>query len=489
MSIGKRRPKLSRANLRPSAATVSLKQDRQARQRIRLALLGLVAASLAATTVIVHGSGPPFTYRIGERPDRELRVNVKEFHIRNQTKTSNERQAAADQVAPVMINDPAPIRELADRLDDLTATIAKAVALRRDPRDRPHHLGTPSRGVRRAQGRHRHPGAARHAPVAGRPPHSGPIIRDGVLGTGTPAAQRGIEPDPLDPPARTSRSRSPGRSLASASSPSGMIKPDGPVYQEFCGAFTSPRIGQTLFGLIGNRLDTTPTLTYEAEATASLREAATEGRPGQVRHLHPRRSPRRAGPGHRRGAAHPAAPGTRRRHGEPRLRRPRATGTRHPRPGRGALRLDGILPLQARGPLHPRARPHRHDLRARDPGARRRSRPRHADLGRRAGPGRHRLDDRRDRLQPQLRADGHLRALGAHLRRPGDRHPPLPGHHGRDGRGCPDPHRGPHAHQADQGRGHGVAHLLPADLGHRLLARPARSIWSAATASGAPAGA
>ena len=172
MSIGKRRPKLSRAHLRPTAATVSLKLDRQARQRTRAALLGLVAASLVATAVIVHGSGPPFTYRIGERPDRELRVNVAEFHIRNQTKTSNERQAAADQVAPVMINDPAPIRELSDRLDDLTATIAKTARCRGSPRQRPHDLGTAARRLPRAQGRHRHPGAARYPPARRSPPHS-----------------------------------------------------------------------------------------------------------------------------------------------------------------------------------------------------------------------------------------------------------------------------------------------------------------------------
>ena len=66
----------------------------------------------------MHGTGPPFTYRIGERPDRQLRVNVKEFKIRNQTKTSNERQAAADLVAPSLVNNPRPIQELAERLDD-----------------------------------------------------------------------------------------------------------------------------------------------------------------------------------------------------------------------------------------------------------------------------------------------------------------------------------------------------------------------------------
>src|SRR5262245_18674482 len=123
MSTGKRRPKLPRANLRPSASTVSLKPDRLARQRTRLAWLLVVVVSSLATAAIVHGSGPPFTYRIGERPDREIRVNVREFRIRNQTKTSNERQAAADQVAPAMVQNPAPIRELALRLDDLTVTV------------------------------------------------------------------------------------------------------------------------------------------------------------------------------------------------------------------------------------------------------------------------------------------------------------------------------------------------------------------------------
>ena len=105
MSIGRRRPKLSRAHLRPSDS-VAIKQGRLARQRTRAALLALVAVSVVATAAIVHGSGPPFTYRIGAAARRELRVNVKEFKLRNQTKTSNERQAAADQVPPAMINDP-----------------------------------------------------------------------------------------------------------------------------------------------------------------------------------------------------------------------------------------------------------------------------------------------------------------------------------------------------------------------------------------------
>ena len=94
MNNGRRRPKLLRANLRPADSGL-INEGRVAKQRTRATLLGLVMVSLVLCAVIVHGSGRPFTYRIGQRTDRELRVNVKEFRIRNQTKTSNERQAAA----------------------------------------------------------------------------------------------------------------------------------------------------------------------------------------------------------------------------------------------------------------------------------------------------------------------------------------------------------------------------------------------------------
>ena len=65
--------------------------------------MGLAVVLAAA---VVHGSGPPFRYRLGERPDREIRVNVDEFKIRNPMKTSSKRQAAADKVPPSMVNDP-----------------------------------------------------------------------------------------------------------------------------------------------------------------------------------------------------------------------------------------------------------------------------------------------------------------------------------------------------------------------------------------------
>ncbi len=272
MSIGKRRPKLSRANLRPSAATVSLKQDRQARQRTRAAALAVVAASLLATTAIIHGSGPPFRYRIGERPERELRVNVAEFRIRNQTKTSNERQAAADSVPPLLVNDPAPLRELAERLDDLTVTVARSPRFE-DIKDsiraawqlRPEgflDLKTATDTPERRETLHAQIAAAFRS-----------LIRDGVLG-----------PDTLPPNEESSRMlsiRQRGEPPSNARAvprdrvvPERMVRRDGPVYQEFCASFTSPRIGPVLFSLIADRLDGAPTLTFEAEATAALREQA-----------------------------------------------------------------------------------------------------------------------------------------------------------------------------------------------------------------------
>ena len=103
MSIGRRRPN-SRGLSSPFRFRIDQRQSRRP-QRTRATQIALVVVSMVACAAIVHGSGPPFTYRIGQRPDRELRVNVKEFRIRNQTKTSNERQAAADQVPPCMVND------------------------------------------------------------------------------------------------------------------------------------------------------------------------------------------------------------------------------------------------------------------------------------------------------------------------------------------------------------------------------------------------
>jgi cyclic-di-AMP phosphodiesterase PgpH len=271
MSNGRRRPKLLRAQLRPSDSGV-IQEGRVAKQRTRAVQIALVAISMLVCAALVHGSGPPFTYRIGQRPDRQLRVKVKDFRIRNQTKTSNERQAAADQVPPSLINDPGPLQELAEKLDDLTVVITKSARLedlhenvrsvwKLTPEsylDLKAATDTPERRDNL------------HAQITGA---FTPMLRDGVLG-----------PDTLPPNEESSRLlsiRKAGEPVSAARPvprdrvvPERIVKPEGPVYQEFCSVFTSPRVGQILFGLIASQLDNMPTLKYEANATAQLREDA-----------------------------------------------------------------------------------------------------------------------------------------------------------------------------------------------------------------------
>ena len=269
-------------------------------------------ASLLATAAIVHGSGPPFTYRLGERADREIRVNVKEFRIRNQTKTSNERQAAADQVPPVMVNDPAQILELADRLDDLTVadrqgrlgSRTSATPSARTGSSGPRSSPTIKSAVATPADRDKlHAQIAAAVPAAR--PRRHPRRRH-------PAAQRGIEPHPVDPPEGRAAGPRPAWSRASGSSPSGWPSPTGRSTRSSAAAFSPPRIGQVLFGLIAEKFDGTPTLAFEAEATATAREAARARVPDHYDTYHPRRGARRAGPDHRRGAVDPAPAGARR---------------------------------------------------------------------------------------------------------------------------------------------------------------------------------
>jgi putative nucleotidyltransferase with HDIG domain len=235
-------------------------------------LIALVAFSVIVSAAIVHGSGPPFPYRIGERPDRQLRVKVKEFKIRNQTKTSNARQAAADQVPPSMLNDPTLIRDLAERVEDLTTTIAKSSHfedLREDLRsiwrltpesylDLKAATDTPERRDNL------------HVQVAAA--FTG-LIRDGILGLGAlpsrEASSRMLSIRSRGEPPESARIVARDRVL-----PERINKPDSAVYQEFCSAFTAPRIGQVLLGFIASQIDAAASLTFLSDETDRLRENA-----------------------------------------------------------------------------------------------------------------------------------------------------------------------------------------------------------------------
>jgi len=271
MSLGKRKVKLVRAQLRPSHLVVH-QQNRSARQRDQWARLGVVTLAVVATAAIVHGPGPFFTFRLGQRPDREVRVNVDQFQRRNMIRTNTERQAKADQVPPAMVNDPSPIEDLADRLDDLVTVVARASTIDavpdstrgqwrltpalyddiREASDTPERLDDIHRRIRRA---------------------FEPLIRDGILGPGVL-------------PRNEELSRTLSVRLVNASHDKAHLVPrerlirerldkvDGPVAKEFIATFNPPAVGKELFELIADRLAGLPTLVYEESFTTKLRDQA-----------------------------------------------------------------------------------------------------------------------------------------------------------------------------------------------------------------------
>lgn len=273
MSFGKRRSKLSRAQLRPTNP-IALQQGRLARQRQRLARLAIVGVAVLATAAIVHGGGPPFTFRIGQTPNREIRVNVTEFKRLNQKKTNSERQAEIDQVPPSMVNDPAPTRDLSERLDDLLVAIAKVSSLDALP-------GTLRTTWKLNAEAFDEIKAATDTPERRDAVHRqiaiafAPVLRDGVLGYDTLPRH--------EESSRTLSVRSLGQGPHEAHLvprervvPERVAKPEGPVYKEFTAAFTAPRLGPVLFRLIAEKLSGTPTLTFEEQYTTEQRERARD---------------------------------------------------------------------------------------------------------------------------------------------------------------------------------------------------------------------
>ncbi len=272
MSFGKRRPKLPRASLRDFSPT-ALQQGRLARRRDRVARLAVVGLAVVAVSALVYGPGPPFTFRLGERPRRDIRVNVPEFLWLDPIKTTSKRQAEADGVPPSMVNDPTPLRDVAERLDDLVEAVPKAATPEALPDDLraywstiPPTLLDDLRSATSTPDRLKD--LRRRLATAFEP-----LIRDGVLGPSSLTRQeessrafliRTAGQDPSE-----SRTVSLERVLRER-----MVRPDGSVYADFVAAFESPRLGQGLFAILAEKLAGAPTLTLDERTTAERREEA-----------------------------------------------------------------------------------------------------------------------------------------------------------------------------------------------------------------------
>ncbi len=272
MNAGKRRPKNTRAVLRDFSPT-TLQQGRLARQRDRLARLAVVVVTVLIVSAVVHGTASPLNFRLGERPARDVRVNVTRFQWLDPIKTTTKRQAEADAQPASMINDPTLLRDqVVERVDDLVEAASKVKQISELPEDlRATWKVSPALfdDLRAETSTPEKLKDLRKRIVTA----FEPILRDGILGPNSlPRQEEGSrtflvrqvnqEPNEARPVSldRVLRER--------------IIREDGPVYGEFVSAFANPRLGQELFALVADKLGGTPTLSFDERTTNEQREAA-----------------------------------------------------------------------------------------------------------------------------------------------------------------------------------------------------------------------
>jgi putative nucleotidyltransferase with HDIG domain len=263
-------------------------EARKARVRARASKLLLVLATIVTSVALVYGTGPPFTFRLGERPSRPVLSNVASFHRRDPQKTNAERRARAEAVAPLLTNDPAPLHELQEQLDDLVDAVARV----HDVHDLPArlvrvwNLGEATFLDLRAATDSPERRSALHTQVQ----HGfDPLLQRGVLGPDELPADEQLHPrlrirEGTEDPAHA---RLVDRDQIV---PERIAKPDGVVAQGFAQAFTNVALGERLFAMIADKLAATPTLHYEETltrqereaASSSVRDAFTEYRRGDV---------------------------------------------------------------------------------------------------------------------------------------------------------------------------------------------------------------
>src|SRR4051794_39654937 len=94
---GRKRPRGSRVLLKNPAPTLIDSNGQLIRRRGHVVRLAIAAVSVVLCTLVVFGWGPPgrrlaggypFTYRLGMRPNREIRVMVHHFRKPNPGSTN-----------------------------------------------------------------------------------------------------------------------------------------------------------------------------------------------------------------------------------------------------------------------------------------------------------------------------------------------------------------------------------------------------------------
>lgn len=233
----------------------------------------IMVVSCLITAALVHGTGPPFGFRLGQKPDREIRLKVESIERRNTLRSNAMRQIREDSVAPRMLHNPKPIEGLIKSLEDLATASGLVNQINELPANIAQTWGMISKDLfedlREAND------VPERREQFSRELHEAfsPILREGILSP-TPlprldqdANQFAIRFEDED----ETKSRLVTRDHVS---PERLARPESDFYRHFVSSFRPPELGQRLFELITPKLAGVPTLTYDEYETTKARERA-----------------------------------------------------------------------------------------------------------------------------------------------------------------------------------------------------------------------
>lgn len=271
MSFAKRRWKsLKSARI----SDVSLRQDtaRSDSRGRRLRIL-IMAVSCLVSAALVHGFGPPFGFRVGQRPLREIRLSADEISRRNALRSNAQRQIREDAVAPRMIHNPQSVDDLIKSIEDLAAAAGRVNSAQELPASLIQSWGVISadlfEDLREANDvAERREQFSRELKEA-----FSPVLREGIL---SPTPLPRLDQNATQFAIRLESEPEPKSRLVTRDhvSPERLARPDSDFARHFVSSFRPPELGQRLFELIGNKLAGSPTLTYDEQETANARERA-----------------------------------------------------------------------------------------------------------------------------------------------------------------------------------------------------------------------
>lgn len=235
--------------------------------------VAIMIVSCLITSALVHGSGPPFGFRAGQKPQREIRLKVASIERRNALRSNAMRQIREDSVAPRMIHNPKPIEELIKSIEDLATASGQVNQLNDLPANIAQFWGAVSpdlfEDLREANALpERREQFSRELREA-----FSPVIREGILSP-TPLPRR--DQDATQFTIRLENEDESKSRLVTRDhvSPERLARVDSDFHRHFVSSFRPPELGQRLFELIGPKLAGVPTLTYDEVETTQARERA-----------------------------------------------------------------------------------------------------------------------------------------------------------------------------------------------------------------------